>query len=86
MDANRVIEVINDEILSVVSNFIELKRSGTTYQSCCPFHNEKTPSFHVNPAKGIFKCFGCGKGGNTIEFIKEHEGVDFKQAVRNNFV
>jgi DNA primase catalytic core len=81
MDANRVIEQINSEILEVVSNFIELKRTGSSYKACCPFHNEKTASFHVNPAKGIFKCFGCGKGGNTIEFIKEHEGVDFKQAV-----
>ncbi len=81
MDANRVIEHINGEVLNVVSNFIELKRAGTNYMACCPFHNEKTASLSVNPAKGIFKCFGCGKGGNAIEFIKEHEGVDFKQAV-----
>lgn len=81
MDATYVIEQINGEILSVVSNFIELKRSGVNHSACCPFHNEKTASFHVNQAKGIFKCFGCGKGGNAIEFIKEHEGVDFKQAV-----
>lgn len=81
MNANRVIDLINDEILGVISNFVELKRSGSSYKSCCPFHNEKTPSFRVNPAKGIFKCFGCGKGGNAIEFIKQHEGVDFKEAV-----
>jgi DNA primase catalytic core len=81
MDATYVIEQINGEILSIISNFIELKRSGVNHSACCPFHNEKTPSFHVNAAKGIYKCFGCGKGGNAIEFIKEHEGVDFKQAV-----
>ena len=81
MDANRVIDHINSEILEVISNFIELKRAGTSYKARCPFHNEKTASFLVNPAKGIYKCFGCGKGGNAIEFIKEHEGVDFKQAV-----
>nr|WP_321411133.1 DNA primase [uncultured Carboxylicivirga sp.] len=81
MDANRVIDHINGDILSVISNFIELKKSGTNYMACCPFHNEKTASLSVNPAKGIFKCFGCSKGGNAIEFIKEHEGVDFKQAV-----
>ncbi|WP_289054993.1 DNA primase [Carboxylicivirga marina] len=81
MDANRVIEQINDHILSIVENFIELKQRGSNFMGCCPFHNEKTPSLSVNPAKGIFKCFGCGKGGNAIEFIKEHEGVDFKKAV-----
>ncbi len=81
MDANRIIEHINGDILTVISNFIELKKSGTNHIACCPFHNEKTPSFSVNPAKGIFKCFGCGKGGDAIEFIKEHEGVDFKRAV-----
>jgi DNA primase catalytic core len=81
MDANRVIEQINDHILSVVENFIKLKKAGTNYKACCPFHNEKTASFSVNPAKGIFKCFGCDKGGNAIEFIKEHENVVFKEAV-----
>ncbi|WP_075603943.1 DNA primase [Saccharicrinis aurantiacus] len=81
MDANTIIEHINGDILTVISNFIELKKSGTNYKACCPFHNEKTASFMVNPAKGIFKCFGCDKGGNAIEFIKQHEGVEFKEAV-----
>ncbi|MCU4176436.1 DNA primase [Carboxylicivirga sp. N1Y90] len=81
MDANRVIEQINDHILSIAENFIEFKKMGSNFMGCCPFHNEKTPSLSVNPAKGIFKCFGCGKGGNAIEFIKEHEGVEFKEAV-----
>jgi DNA primase len=81
MNATTVIEHIKGEILSVVSNFVELKKAGTNYSARCPFHNEKTASFNVNPAKGIYKCFGCGKGGNAINFIMEHEGVDFKQAV-----
>ena len=81
MDAKRVIEQINDEIYEVVSGFITLKKAGSNYKACCPFHNEKTASFSVNPAKGIFKCFGCDKGGNAIEFIKEHENVEFKEAV-----
>ncbi len=81
MDANKIIEHINSDILTVISNFIELKKSGTSFTACCPFHNEKIPSFSVNPAKGIYKCFGCDKGGNAIEFIKQHEGVDFKEAV-----
>jgi DNA primase len=81
MDAKRIIEQINDDIYGVVSTFIKLKKAGVNYKSCCPFHNEKTASLSVNPAKGIFKCFGCDKGGNAIEFIKEHEQVDFKEAV-----
>ncbi|WP_282039357.1 DNA primase [Saccharicrinis aurantiacus] len=81
MDANRVIEQINDHILKVVDNYIKLNKAGSNYKACCPFHNEKTASFSVNPAKGIFKCFGCDRGGNAIEFIKQQEGVDFKEAV-----
>lgn len=81
MDAKRVIEQINDDIVGIISNFIELKKKGSNYMACCPFHNEKTPSMSVNPAKGIFKCFGCGKGGTAIKFIKEHEGVGSKEAV-----
>jgi DNA primase catalytic core len=81
MDANRVIEQVNHHILSVVENFIKVKKAGSNYKACCPFHSEKTASLSVNPAKGIFKCFGCGQGGDAIEFIKEHEKVDFKEAV-----
>jgi DNA primase catalytic core len=81
MDVQRVIEQINDEIYEVISSFIQLKRAGSNYKACCPFHNEKTASFSVNPAKGIYKCFGCDKGGNAIEFIKQHENVEFKEAV-----
>ena len=81
MDAKRVIDHIKEEIAEVISHFVFLKQKGAKYTACCPFHNEKTASFHVNPAKGIFKCFGCGLGGDAIKFIMEHEGVDFKRAV-----
>ncbi len=81
MDVQRIIENINDEIYEVVSHFVKLKKAGSNYKACCPFHNEKTASFIVNPSKGIFKCFGCDKGGNAIEFIKEYEKVEFKEAV-----
>jgi DNA primase len=81
MDATTVIDHIKGEILSIVSNFVELKKAGVNYSARCPFHREKTASFTVNTAKGIYKCFGCGKGGNAINFIMEHEGIDFKQAV-----
>jgi DNA primase catalytic core len=81
MDTSNIIEQIKDEIIQVISGSVELKPVGASYVACCPFHQEKTPSFHVNPGKGIYKCFGCGKGGDAISFIMEHEGVDFKQAV-----
>ncbi|MBO5873941.1 MAG: DNA primase, partial [Rikenellaceae bacterium] len=53
-------------IVEVVSDFVTLKKRGVNYIACCPFHNEKTPSFVVSPAKGVFKCFGCGKAGNAV--------------------
>jgi DNA primase catalytic core len=81
MDAKQAIERINEDIYEVVSHFTELKREGHRYKACCPLHGEKTPSFYVTPAMGIFKCFGCGKGGDAISFIQEHEHVDFKEAV-----
>ncbi|MBO7315944.1 MAG: DNA primase, partial [Paludibacteraceae bacterium] len=60
-------------IEEVVSDFVTLKKKGANFLGLCPFHNEKTPSFIVSPAKGIFKCFGCGKGGNSVHFVMEHE-------------
>jgi DNA primase len=57
------------EIVDVVQDFVNLKKRGVNYIGLCPFHNEKTPSFTVSPSKGIFKCFGCGKGGNPVNFI-----------------
>ena len=61
------------DILEVVQEYVTLRKRGVNYLGNCPFHNEKTPSFTVSPAKGIFKCFGCGKGGNAVNFIMEHE-------------
>ncbi len=69
-------------IVEVVSDYVTLKRKGTSYMACCPFHNEKTPSFVVSPAKGLFKCFGCGKGGNAITFVMEHENVSYPEALK----
>ena len=70
------------QIVDVVSDFVTLKKRGVNYLGLCPFHNEKTPSFTVSPAKGIFKCFGCGKGGNSVHFIMEHEQLSYADALR----
>lgn len=70
------------EISDVVSEFVTLKRRGVNQLGLCPFHNEKTPSFIVSPAKGIFKCFGCGKGGNAVNFIMEHESLSYPEALK----
>jgi len=67
-------------IVDVVSEFVTLRRRGVNYVGLCPFHNEKTPSFYVSPSKGICKCFSCGKGGNVIHFMMEHEQMSFQDA------
>ena len=69
-------------IVDVVSEFVTLKKSGSNYKGLCPFHNEKTPSFFVSPARGTCHCFGCGKGGNSIGFIMEHEQMTYPEALR----
>jgi len=69
-------------ILQVVQEYVPLKRAGTSYKGSCPFHNEKTPSFNVNPEKGFFHCFGCGVGGDVFKFLELHEKVGFQDAVR----
>jgi len=69
-------------IEEVVGDFVNLKRRGTNLLGLCPFHNEKTPSFNVSPVKGIYKCFGCGKGGNAVQFIMDHEQMTFPEAIR----
>jgi len=69
-------------IVQVVQEFVPLKRAGTTYKGLCPFHSEKTPSFHVNPEKGFFHCFGCGAGGDVFKFLELHEKLAFPDAVR----
>jgi len=70
------------EIADVVGDFVTLKRRGTSMIGLCPFHNEKTPSFNVSQAKGIYKCFGCGKGGSSVNFIMEHEHLSYTDALR----
>jgi DNA primase len=69
------------DIVDVVSGFVRLRKAGRNYSGLCPFHREKTPSFNVNPERGIFKCFGCGKGGNAFTFLMEMEKVSFVDAV-----
>lgn len=70
------------DIVDVVSEFVTLKKKGTNYQACCPFHSERTPSFVVSPAKGLFKCFGCGKAGNAVTFVMEHEKMTYGDALK----
>jgi DNA primase len=70
------------DIIEIVSSFIKLKKRGSNYLGLCPFHNEKTPSFTVSPAKEIYKCFGCGRSGNTISFLMEHEKYSYPEALR----
>ena len=70
------------DIVEIVSEFVSLKKRGSNYMGCCPFHNEKTPSFSVSPAKGIFKCFGCGKAGNAVTFVMEHEHLGYVDALK----
>mgnify|MGYP002860070742 CR=1 FL=1 len=77
---DKIIET--SRIEEVVGDFVSLKRRGTSMIGLCPFHNEKTPSFHVSVGKGIFKCFGCGKGGDSVRFIMEHEKATYPEALR----
>src|SRR5580704_4539706 len=68
-------------IVDVVSRVVTLRKAGSQFKGLCPFHNEKTPSFHVSPDKGLFKCFGCGKAGDVIDFVKETEQLNFTEAI-----
>ena len=70
------------QIVEVVSDFVSLKRRGANYVACCPFHNEKTPSFSVSPTKGIYHCFGCGKTGSAVRFVMEHESMSYVEALK----
>ena len=77
---DRIMDAAN--IVEVVSDFVSLKKSGANYKGLCPFHNERTPSFYVSPSRGICKCFSCGKGGNPVGFIMEHEQMTYPEALR----
>jgi len=83
IDHNTIQRIIDTaEIVDVVSDFVSLKKRGVNYLGLCPFHNEKTPSFTVSAAKGIYKCFGCGKGGSAVNFIMEHEHLGYPDALK----
>jgi len=83
--SERTISDIRDraDIVEVISPYVPLKKAGRNFVGLCPFHSEKTPSFSVNPEKGIYKCFGCGKGGDAFAFIMEMEGLSFVEAVKD---
>jgi DNA primase len=81
---SKIEEILNAaHIEEVVGDFVRLKRRGANLTGLCPFHNEKTPSFSVSPAKGIYKCFGCGKAGNAVNFIMEHDSLGYIEALKN---
>src|SRR5271165_1405735 len=77
---NQVIE--RSDIVEIIGNYTALKKAGRNFKALCPFHNEKTPSFVVNPDKQIFHCFGCGVGGNVLGFLMRQEHLEFPEAVR----
>src|SRR5579859_5742022 len=79
-----IIQRVKDstDIVSVIGEYVPLKKSGSSYKGLCPFHNEKSPSFMVSPGRNSFHCFGCGKGGNVITFIMEMEKMPFPEALR----
>ena len=70
------------DIIDIVGTFVKLKKRGANYLGNCPFHNEKSPSFTVSPTKEIYKCFGCGKSGNSISFLMEHEKYSYVESLR----
>jgi DNA primase len=70
------------DLVRIIEPYAPLKKKGANWMGCCPFHQEKTPSFSVNPAKGFYKCFGCGKGGNAFSFVMEIEGLTFPEAIK----
>ncbi|MBN8824786.1 MULTISPECIES: DNA primase [unclassified Spirosoma] len=70
------------DILEVINDFVSLKKRGSNYIACCPFHNEKTPSFNVNPSRQIYKCFGCGKAGDAVRFVMDIENIGYGEALR----
>ena len=77
---DKIMDAVN--IVDVVSEFVHLRKAGVNYKGLCPFHDDKTPSFMVSPSKGICHCFACGKGGNAVNFIMEHEQVSYPEALR----
>ncbi|MFO7892358.1 MAG: DNA primase [Longimicrobiales bacterium] len=85
MIPDRVVEEVREraDIVEIIGEHVDLKRSGKEFKALCPFHNEKTPSFYVVPAKGFYKCFGCGESGDVFSFLMEYVGLSFNEAVEN---
>ena len=81
---NNNIEQIKERlnIVDVVSSYIKIEKAGMNFKACCPFHNEKTPSFFISPDRGTFKCFGCGEGGDIFTFVEKYGGLDFKGSLK----
>ena len=77
---DRILETARVE--EVVGDFVHLKKRGSSLIGLCPFHGEKSPSFHVSPVKGIYKCFGCGEGGDSLQFIMAHEKYSYPEALK----
>lgn len=82
--SRQTIDQINDsvDLVNLIGEYVTLKKKGTNWEACCPFHDEKSPSFKVNPVKGIYKCFGCGKGGDGISFVMDIESMSYVEALR----
>src|ERR1700753_4158183 len=78
----QVKDIASLKIVEVLQGFLKLKREGVNFKACCPFHNEKSPSFVVSGAKGMYKCFGCGRTGNAITFLMEHEQKTYLESVQ----
>src|SRR5437867_4161655 len=82
MIESQTIQAVKDvPVMDVIGQYVNLRRRGATYKGLCPFHDERTPSFYVHPAKNIYKCFGCGAGGDAIKFVMEYERKTFVEAV-----
>ena len=77
---DRIFEAVRIE--EIIKDFVDLKKAGVNYKGRCPFHEEKTPSFVVSPSKGIYKCFGCGKGGNSVSFLQDLQAISYPEALR----
>ena len=83
IDRNTIQRIMDAaDIVDVVKEFVTLRKAGVNYKGLCPFHDDKTPSFTVSPSKQLCKCFSCGKGGNVVHFIMEHEQMSYPEAIR----
>ena len=77
---DRILEATN--IVDVISEYVSLRKAGTSYKGLCPFHDDRTPSFSVSPAKGVYKCFSCGEAGNAVNFIMKHDQITHYEALK----